>query len=393
MAEGTGGEHPALETDRGDPPPSLRRALPADLDALVALEDRAFDGDRLSRRSFKRFLDRTRSSDLLVLEREGVLSGYALVIYRAGTALARLYSIAVDPACKGRGLGARLLAEAEHAAFARDCAVMRLESRPDNTAAIALYTRHGYRQFDVVPDYYEDHAAALRFHKWLATEPPRADRRARRRVPPYYPQTTEFTCGPAAMMMGMAAFDPGLALDRRLELRLWREATTIFMTAGLGGCDPVGMAAALARHGFETEAFINSSAPLFLDSVRDPEKRAVMTVAQEDFRDQARALGVAVHDKALARAELRDLLDGGAVVLVLLSQYRMLRARAPHWVTAFAHADQRIFIHDPWLEPDDHETPMAAAALPIPEDEFDRMACYGKSRLRAAVVIKGTFRK
>lgn len=393
MAEGTGGEHPALEPDRGDAPPSLRRAEPADLDALVALEDRAFNGDRLSRRSFKRFLERSRTSDLLVLEEEGVLLGYVLVVYRSGTALARLYSIAVDPSSKGRGFGARLLSEAESAAFARDCAVMRLESRPDNTPAIELYKSRGYRQFDVVPDYYEDHAAALRFHKWLVTEPPRPNLRTRRRVPPYYPQSTEFTCGPAAMMMGMAAFDPGLALDRRLELRLWREATTIFMTAGLGGCDPVGMAAALARHGFAVEAYVNSAEPLFLDSVRDPEKRAVMTVAQEDFRDQAKALGVAIHNRPLSRAELRYQLDAGAVVLVLLSQYRMLRARAPHWVTAFAHEGQRIFIHDPWLEPDDHETPMAAAALPIPEDEFDRMACYGKSRLRAAVVIKGTLRK
>lgn len=393
MAEGTGGEHPVLDGDRGDVPPSLRRAAPADLDALVALEDRAFEGDRLSRRSFKRFLERSRTSDLLVLDQDGVLLGYALVVYRSGTALARLYSIAVDPACKGRGFGARLLGEAECAAFARDCAVMRLESRPDNTAAIALYKTHGYRQFDVVPDYYEDHAAALRFHKWLVTEPPHPDLRERRRAPPYYPQTTEFTCGPAAMMMGMAAFDPALVLDRRLELRLWREATTIFMTAGLGGCDPVGMAAALARHGFEAEVFVNSAEVLFLDSVRDPEKRAVMTVAQEDFRDQAKALGVAVNNRALSRAELRYQLDAGAVVLVLLSQYRMLRARAPHWVTAFAHAGQRIFIHDPWLEPDDHETPMAAAALPIPEDEFDRMACYGKSRLRAAVVMRGSVRK
>ncbi len=386
MADGIGGEHPALET--ADVPPSLRHARPTDLDALVALEDRAFDGDRLSRRSFKRFLDRKRTSDLLILEQDGVLLGYALVVYRSGTALARLYSIAVDPACKGRGLGARLLGEAECAAFGRDCAVMRLESRPDNTAAIGLYRGRGYRQFDVLEDYYEDHASALRFQKWLVTEPPGPGAATGRSVP-YYPQTTEFTCGAAAMMMGMAAFDPALALDRRLELRLWREATTIYMTSGLGGCDPMGMAVALARHGYAAEVFVNSSEVLFLDSVRDPEKRAVMTVAQEDFRDQAKALGVAVYNRALSRGELRDLLDHGAVVLVLLSQYRMLRSRAPHWVTAFAHAGQRIFIHDPWLEPDDHETPMAAAALPIPEDEFDRMACYGKSRLRAAVVIKG----
>jgi ribosomal protein S18 acetylase RimI-like enzyme len=388
MADGFGGEHPALDVEGADVPPSLRLATPGDLEALVELEDRAFPGDRLSRRSFKRFVERKHTSSLLVLDDSGAVRGYALVVYRSGTALARLYSIAVDPTAKGRGFGLQLLSAAERFAFARGCAVMRLESRPDNTPAIGLYKSHGYRQFGLVADYYEDHAAALRFHKWLTAEPPETVHAGRRAVP-YYPQTTEFTCGSAAMMMAMAAFDATLTLDRRLELRLWREATTIFMTAGLGGCDPMGMAVALARHGFAAEVFINSSEVLFLESVRDPEKRAVMTVAQEDFRDQAKALGVAVNEKALSRAELRDVLDGGAVVLVLLSQYRMLRSRAPHWVIAYAHADGRIFIHDPWLEPDDDETPMAAAALPIPEDEFDRMACYGKSRLRAAVVIKG----
>jgi hypothetical protein len=149
------------------------------------------------------------------------------------------------------------------------------------------------------------------------------------------------------------------------------------------------MAVALARHGFKAEVHLNTPDLLFLDSVRDPEKRAVMTVAQQDFRDQAKALGVPVAKRPLSRLALRAALDKGAVVLVLLSLYRMLRTRTPHWVVAIAHADRRVFIHDPWIEDDDHETPMAAAALPIPEDEFDRMACYGKSRLRAAIVIKG----
>lgn len=373
--------------ERAEDPPSLRPALPADIDSLVALENRAFTGDRLSRRSFRRFAASSRAS-LLVLAAADGLCGYALVLYRRGTALARLYSIAVDPERAGRGCGARLLAGAEAAAFAHGAAVMRLEVRPDNAAAIALYRRRGYRQFGLYANYYEDHADALRFQRWLTAEPPSRAFPGRGRVP-YYQQSTEFTCGPAAMMMAMAAFDPDIRLDRRLELRLWRDATTIFMAAGLGGCEPVGMAVALARHGFAAEVFVNSREVLFRDSVRDAEKRAVMAVAQEDFRDQAKALKVPVRARALTPSGLRDALDAGAVVLVLVSQYRMLRSRAPHWVAAFAHADSRIFIHDPWVEPDDHETPLAAATLPIPEDEFDRMACYGKARLRAAIVIKG----
>ena len=42
----------------------------------------------------------------------------------------------------------------------------------------------------------------------------------------------------------LLTLDPGLTLDRTLELRVWREATTIFMTSGHGGCGPDGLALA-----------------------------------------------------------------------------------------------------------------------------------------------------
>lgn len=388
MASETGEHRPSpRKAERTEEPPSPRAGIPADVDSLLALEERAFSGDRLSRRSFRRFMTGGRDTLLVLDGPEGII-GYALVIYRSGTALARLYSIAVDPACAGGGLGARLLTAAERAAFAGGSAVMRLEVRPDNAAAIALYGRRGYRQFGLYPDYYEDHSDALRFQKWLL--PGRSPVLQGGCSPvPYYAQTTDFTCGPAAMMMAMAGFDPSVDLDRRTELRLWRAATTVFMTSGLGGCEPVGMAVALARRGFGVEVFMNSRDVVLLESVRDPEKREVMTIAQEDFRDQARELEVPVHAEALSREALRGLLEGGAVVLVLVSLYRMLRVRTPHWVVAFAAADGRIFVHDPWVEAERHESPIAAAFLPIPEMEFDRMACYGKSRLRAAVVVRG----
>src|SRR3954462_5757082 len=57
---------------------------------------------------------------------------------------------------------------------------------------------------------------------------------------PYYEQTLDFTCGPSALMMAMKALQPALELNRVLELRIWRESTTIFMTSGHGGCGPYG---------------------------------------------------------------------------------------------------------------------------------------------------------
>lgn len=231
---------------------TLRPAGVDDLSALVELENRCFDYDRLSRRNFQWMLTRAHAS-LTVAEGDGGVLGYALVLFHEGTSLARLYSIAIDPRARGIGLGQKLLEAAEQAARDNDRAYMRLEVRPDNRGAIALYERNGYRPFATVRDYYEDHSEALRFEKRIRN--PGHDQR---RHVPFYRQTTDFTCGPACLLMAMGALQPERQLTRREELRLWREATTIYMTAGHGGCQPQGLALAAWRRGFRVKLVLSA---------------------------------------------------------------------------------------------------------------------------------------
>ena len=123
--------------------------------------------DRMSARQFSHHLANPRAA-LRVLAEAGTVLGYALVLVRAGTRPARLYSIAVDHELRGRGLGAALLGDAERAArrFGRDR--LRLEVRADNRAALALYRGAGYQPFDRRPGYYEDGMVAVRLEKTLA---------------------------------------------------------------------------------------------------------------------------------------------------------------------------------------------------------------------------------
>src|SRR6516162_8974963 len=86
----------------------------------------------------------------------------------------------------------------------------------------------------------EDGGDALRFEKRLVP-----NLRALAVAPPYFHQTTEFTCGPACIMMALAWADRKFKPAPAFEFQLWREATTIFMTSGPGGCGPYGMAVAL----------------------------------------------------------------------------------------------------------------------------------------------------
>ena len=144
----------------------LRDARPDDLPALLALEAQ-FPGDRLSARQFRHHLANPRAT-LRVLAERGALLGYALVLARAGSRRARLYSIAVDRAARGRGLGAVLLRDAERGARRRGHDRLALEVRTDNRAALALYEGAGYRRAAALPGYYDDGQDGLRFEKPLA---------------------------------------------------------------------------------------------------------------------------------------------------------------------------------------------------------------------------------
>lgn len=147
------------------PETQIRAARPADLPTLLALES-LFPGDRLSPRQFRHHLRNPRAR-LRVLRHAARLAGYALLLLRSGSRVARLYSIVIDPAARGRGFGARLLADAERQARRSGAQELRLEVRHDNAAAVALYEARGYRRVGEYPRYYQDGATAWRYARSL----------------------------------------------------------------------------------------------------------------------------------------------------------------------------------------------------------------------------------
>jgi ribosomal protein S18 acetylase RimI-like enzyme len=363
-------------------PFTIRLATLADLDRLEALENRVFDMDRLSRRSLRYFILNPKGA-LIVADRGDHLAGYALLTFRSGTALARLYSIAVSPETGRTGVGRALMQAAEKAAIERDCIVLRLEVRADNHGAIALYEKLGYKQFGIYEHYYEDDQTALRFEKLLVARiaPPS-------RPPPYYRQTLEFTCGPACLLMALAWADPDFHPSRVAEVQLWRESTTIFMTSGLGGCEPYGLAVTLAKRGLHPSLHLSHEGPFFLDTVRNEEKREVMRLTQEEFRREAEECGIPVALQPLDAPALQSVFDEGAVAVVLVSGYRMFHEKFPHWLLAYAGDQRHVFVNDPYVETAEEETQVSAANMPIPTDEFQRMARFGRGNLRAAIVAR-----
>lgn len=144
----------------------IRPALASDIDALLSIENNVFGSDRISRRAFRHHIG-SPTAACLTASGAGVIMGYALILFRAGSATARLYSLAVSPSFENAGLGTQLLAASEDVANSRGCTRLRLEVHEENQRAISLYERSGYRRIGRQEGYYQHGATALRFEKQL----------------------------------------------------------------------------------------------------------------------------------------------------------------------------------------------------------------------------------
>src|SRR6266508_591842 len=90
----------------------IRDADRADLAGLMRLEVEVFASDRLSPRSFRRSIVRP-SAACRVARVDGELAGYHLVLFRRGSTAARLYSNAVAPGFRSRGVAVLLMRDVE----------------------------------------------------------------------------------------------------------------------------------------------------------------------------------------------------------------------------------------------------------------------------------------
>lgn len=145
----------------------IRPARPDDLEALDRIESRSFTHDRFPRRNLRRLLASS-AARFLVAESDARVAGYAMVLLRRGSAVARLYSIAVDPDFRGRRLAESLLDAAADESLRSGATRLRLELRPSNAGAMRLYQRAGFTIFERRPGYYGDGEDAIRMERRLA---------------------------------------------------------------------------------------------------------------------------------------------------------------------------------------------------------------------------------
>lgn len=359
----------------------VRLARLTDTPALCELEQQVFSGDRLNSRRFRHFI-RSELSELWCLEEQGQLLGYALVLFHRGTSLARLYSLAVAPTARGRGLGQHLLDHVEQQAVARHVLFMRLEVRQDNAAALQLYERSGYHKLRRLQHYYDDGGDGWRLEKHLrrAVAPPANL--------PFYAQTTPFTCGPSALLMAWRSLQPQAPVSRMEELNIWREATTIYLTTGHGGTSPQGLALAARQRGLTPQLWLSQADVPFLDGVRSAHKRELMQLVGEDFQQRCEAAGIPQRLGAFSVADLRAALQQGERILLLISTWRLNRNKAPHWVWLVAMDEDYAYINDPDVDEALDQVALDNIYVPVSLDNLAAMIQYGSRRYTAAVLLR-----
>jgi ribosomal protein S18 acetylase RimI-like enzyme len=350
---------------------------------LFDLEQRAFTTDRLSRRSWHRLL-RSPSAKVAVAVKSGRIMGATVLLHRTNNSVARLYSIAVCPLARQQGTARLLLDNVLEQARSVGASLLRLETRADNTTAQALFGSYGFTPLGRKISFYADGMDALHMQRPLWSGHSAPDLVALHA--PYYAQTLDFTCGPCALLMAMAALDPSTAINRTAEIRLWREATTIFMAAGHGGCGPFGLAVAAVKRGFAARVYAPTGIRLFIDSVRDPLKKAVIALVEADFKAELAATQTEIVANSLSPQRVAEHLRNGEVPIVLTSLWRLHGEKGPHWVvvTGFDGAVFRIL--DPIAPP-----PQGDPGISVSVEEFRRITRYGRRRQTAALILsKGT---
>ncbi|MCB2230959.1 GNAT family N-acetyltransferase/peptidase C39 family protein [bacterium] len=359
----------------------IRLATIDDLPALVALEERSFKSDRFTESQIEYLLTRAHAT-VLVIEYEGRVVGGAIMLWRRSLSLGRLYNIAIDPTIQGKGLGKTLLAACEEEAVFRRCDSVSLEVRADNEQAIGFYLKYGYETVEELDDYYEDGSTGLKMVKDLN----RSVEESLRLKVPYYGQTLEFSCGSACLMMAFKYFSPDLNLTRRLEVNLWKEATLVFMTEGIGGTGPFGIAVAAQRRGYQSRVILSKDQTPFFSSVRLEEKRQIIKLVHEDMKLRARELGIAVSYYDFPSEEIFASMRRGMIPIVLISTYRLHGDRSPHWVVLTGFDSKYVYFHDSYVKFYGKDVDLARNVR-IPLEDFRRMRRYGKDLYKSVILI------
>lgn len=186
---------------------------------------------------------------------------------------------------------------------------------------------------------------------------------------PYYQQSSEFSCGPACVLMVMKHFEPRLELGRSLEFEIWRQCNMI----GIKGADAYGLSVPLIDAGYEVRLLTQRR------RVIDPapwKRRLLRLFSAEDI--QLSLFGMKQNQKRALRRHLQvtfkrpivgDIVRGvreGFVPIALVHMGVVHSLNIPHWVVVTDADKTSVVFNDPY-------PPKGRKGLRLPHTKFQKI--------------------
>lgn len=128
----------------------VRKAQQADIPAILEIEWECFREDSFSKEQFAYLISRSKGTFYVMMEADRVIA-YVSLLFHGGTRYLRIYSIAVHPDYRGRGLGQVLMDQTIQTAGECKAAKITLEVKVTNTSAIGLYMKNGFIPAGIKP--------------------------------------------------------------------------------------------------------------------------------------------------------------------------------------------------------------------------------------------------
>lgn len=142
----------------------IRRAKPSDLPFIVDIEGLCFPEETAFPAGMFAYMIRY-SVSLVACEPEDRIVGF-IIGYTSGRSGA-VYTLDVHPAHRKKGIGGKLVRALEEELHAQGARAIRLEAALENPEAIELYRKAGYRERELVRNYYGRGKDAVRMWKDL----------------------------------------------------------------------------------------------------------------------------------------------------------------------------------------------------------------------------------
>jgi len=142
---------------------------PDDFAQLYAIEEICFQPPLRFSRAFMRKLTEGQRFVTWIAERDGQLTGFAIVDLKATFEkfAAYIQTIEVAPEQRGQGIGSELLTRVECSAHNADAHSIWLHVDTENKGAIGLYEARGYMRKGREEHFYARHRAAFVYRKSL----------------------------------------------------------------------------------------------------------------------------------------------------------------------------------------------------------------------------------